>query len=53
MPDIKADLEQILFTADNFCRNSVNQFNEMLRPMTPIEIVILTIAALIVIRYVT
>lgn len=41
-----------MFTADNYCRDAVNSFNEFMKPMTPIETVILTMATVIVLRYV-
>jgi hypothetical protein len=52
LPDIRADLEQILFTANLYSRNFVNSFNGALTPMTPIEIVIVTIASIMMINFV-
>lgn len=51
MPDFRADLEQILYTTDAYSRSFVNNFNQYLSKMTPIEIVIVTIAAMIVLAY--
>lgn len=53
MPDFRADLEQILYTADAYSRTFVNNFNQSLSKMTPIEIVIVTIASMIILAYIS
>ena len=52
MPDIKKDFEIILHQADQICKNMVVKANLVLEPFTPLELIILTLAGVIVLRYV-
>jgi sulfur transfer protein SufE len=53
MLNIRSDFEQLLFLADAYARGAVNSFNSALSGLTPIEIAILTIAAVIITRFVS
>ncbi len=52
MPQLVKDFEAILFKANNHSRKFVTQVNDYMQMFQPLEIVILTLAFAIVLRYV-
>lgn len=51
MPDITKDLQQILYSADSHCKRVLTEFNTALKPLSPIELIIVTLAAALILRY--
>lgn len=52
MPDLRKDFDILLFSADKHCKSLVNTINTSLEPFNPIELIILTLAGFIVLRYI-
>lgn len=52
MPDLRKDLDILLFSADKHCKSLVKTINTSLEPFNPIELIILTLAGFIVLRYI-
>lgn len=52
MPQLVKDFEALLFKANNHSRKIVMQANDYLQMFQPLEIVILTLAFAIVLRYI-
>ena len=52
MPDLRKDFDILLFSADKHCKSLFKSINTYLEPFNPIEIIILTLAGFIVLRYI-
>jgi len=52
MPDLRKDFDILLFSADKQCKSFVKTINTSLEPFNPIELIILTLAGFITLRYI-
>lgn len=52
MPELAKDIEFLAWEAGKHCKKFISSFNEALGSYSPVEIIIVTLAAVIVLRFV-